>query len=109
VKNTATKMEYWVEVNHSDVCAMCRDRVPGCATGKPGKRIRTAMFLYFMEAIDYAQECQRRGVPVWLRKPRYIGNDRTVSDYSLYPVKDNKPAGLLRTPVVLDSRPGVEL
>jgi hypothetical protein len=104
-----TKMEYWVEVNHSDICSMCRDGVPGCASGKPGKRIRTAQFMYFMEAIDYAQECQRRSVPVWLRKPIYVGNDRTKSEYSLYPVRDSKPAGLLQTPVMLDGQPGVSL
>ena len=48
-----------------------------------------AQFVYFMEAIDYAQECQRRGVRVWLRKPRYVSfpRERTVSDYSVYPAK----------------------
>ena len=64
------------------------------------------MFLYFMEAIDYAQECQRRGVPVWLRKPRYVGN-RTVSEYSLYVVTDGRPA-VLQTPVLLDGKAGLQ-
>jgi hypothetical protein len=109
VKSNPHKMEYWVEVNHSDLCDMCSHGTPGCALGKPDQRIRVAQFVYFMEAIDYAQECQRRGVRVWLRKPRFVSfpKERTVSEYSLYDVKDGKPAGLLQTPIVLDGKPGI--
>ena len=65
----ANKMEYWVEVNHSDLCATCREGRRDCALSRPNQRIRVAQFLYFMEAIDYAQDCQKRGVRVWVRKP----------------------------------------
>jgi len=88
----ASKMEYWVEVNHSDLCATCREGRTDCALGRPNQRVRVAQFLYFQEAIDYAQECQRRGVGVWLRKPRYVSfpRERTVSEYSLYAAKAKK-------------------
>jgi hypothetical protein len=107
-KSAATKMEYWVEVNHSDLCTMCRDGMPGCASGRPNQRIRVAKFLYFMEAIDYCQDAQRKGVQTWLRKPRYVSfpTARTKSDYSHYPVKDGKPDGILTTPIILDGKPG---
>jgi hypothetical protein len=83
------KMEYWVEVKHSDLCATCREGRTDCALGRPNQRIRVAQFVYFMEAIDHAQECQRRGVRVWLRKPRYVSfpRERTVSEYSEYSEK----------------------
>jgi hypothetical protein len=83
-------MQYWVEVNHSDLCAICREGRTDCATGRQNQRIRVAQFLYFQEAIDYAQECQRRGVRVWLRKPRYVSfpRERTLSEYSEYPAQD---------------------
>lgn len=107
MRKTANKMEYWVEINHSDVCDNCSHGYYHCASGRPNLRIRVAQFLYFMEAIDYAQDCQRKGIRAWLRKPRYVSfpKERTMSEYSLYDV----PAKLLQTPVVLDGKPGIQL
>lgn len=62
-------------------------------------RVRVAQFIYFMEAIDYAQSLQKAGVQSWLRKPRLTENG-IESDYSHY---DLKPA--LQTPIVLDGKP----
>jgi hypothetical protein len=92
-------MEYWVEVKHVDVCSSCRDGAP--CQRRTSRRVRTAQFLYFMEAIDYAQECNRRGVSVWLRKPTYIGT-RIKSEYSFY----DASAKPMQTPIVLDGKAG---
>jgi hypothetical protein len=68
------------------------------------------MFIYFMEAIDYAQALQKAGIQCWLRKPVYKtienGNRKRVieSDYSHY---DLKPR--LETPIVLDGKAGIEV
>lgn len=83
-------MQYWVEVNHTRTRWFGR---PVAQSVRPSRHIAQrslAQFLYFQEAIDYAQECQRRGVRVWLRKPRYISfpRERTLSEYSEYPAKD---------------------
>jgi hypothetical protein len=94
--------QYWVEVRHQDYCAMCKDAVRmDCATAPkdaPKRRTRVAQFIYFMEAIDYAQALQKAGVQSWLRKPVFktieSGNRKRVikSDYSHYPVNaDGKP------------------
>jgi len=103
--------QYWVEVRHHDYCAYCKDvnaTRPDCATAPkdaPKRRTRVAQFIYFMEAIDYAQALQKSGVQSWLRKPTFKTIDgKTVieSDYSHY---DLKPR--LQTPIVLDGTAGL--
>jgi hypothetical protein len=111
-KQFAYDAQYWIEVRHQDHCAFCKDAVRNdCASAPkdaPTRRTRVAQFIYFMEAIDYAQALQKAGVQCWLRKPRYKtienGNRERVieSDYSHY---DLKP--LLQSPIVLDGKPGV--
>lgn len=104
--------QYWIEIRHIDHCAYCRESGQDrkdCATSPAvlNQRIRVAQFIYFMEAIDYAQGLQKHGVQSWLRKPRFVGQNGIESDYSHYPVKDGKPDGLLQTPVVPDGNPGM--
>jgi hypothetical protein len=95
--------QYWVEIRHQDHCSYCKDGVRhDCATAPKEikRRTRVAQFIYFMEAIDYAQALQKSGVQSWLRKPRFTQNG-IESDYSHY---DLKP--LLQTPIVLDGSVG---
>lgn len=107
-KQFATDAQYWVEIRHQDHCSYCKDAVrEDCASAPKDadrRRVRVAQFIYFMEAIDYAQGLQKAGVQSWLRKPRFVGNGQIESDYSHY---DLKP--LLQTPIVLDGQPGVAL
>jgi len=97
--------QYWVEVRHQDHCAFCKDAVRNdCASAPkdaPKRRTRVAQFIYFMEAIDYAQALQKAGIQCWLRKPVYKtienGNRARVieSDYSHYGWEPR-----LQTPIV---------
>ena len=104
-KQFATDAQYWIEIRHQDHCAFCRDAVrQDCASAPKDaskRRVRVAQFIYFMEAIDYAQGLQKVGVQCWLRKPRFVSGG-IESDYSHY---DLKP--LLQTPIVLDGRAGM--
>ena len=97
--------QYWVEIRHQDHCAYCKDSVRNdCASAPrdaPTRRTRVAQFIYFMEAIDYAQALQKSGVQSWLRKPRFVG-EKIESEYSHY---DLTPR--LQTPIVLDDNPGL--
>lgn len=81
--------QYWVEIRHQDHCAFCKDAVrTDCASAPKDagkRRVRVAQFIYFQEAIDYAQALQKAGVQSWIRKPRYAGK-RIESEYSHYPV-----------------------
>lgn len=99
--------QYWVEVRHQDHCAYCKDAVrQDCASAPKGaerRRVRVAQFIYFMEAIDYAQSLQKHGVQSWLRKPRFTQNG-IESEYSHY---DLSPK--LQTPIVLDGKPGLQV
>jgi hypothetical protein len=92
-------MQYWIEIDHSDTCDLCSHGRTDCASGKPHQRIRVAQFLYFMEAIDYAQALQAHGVQCWIRKPIYVGmpdngKQKTKSEYSHYPAKAASKAAI---------------
>lgn len=104
-KQFATDAQYWIEIRHQDHCSYCKDSVrKDCASAPEGadrRRVRVAQFIYFMEAIDYAQMLQKAGVQCWLRKPRFV-MDVIESDYSHY---DLQPR--LQTPIVLDGQAGL--
>jgi len=99
--------QYWVEVRHQDHCAYCKDSIRmDCASAPkdaPTRRTRVAQFIYFMEAIDYAQALQKAGVQSWLRMPRFTA-DGVESDYSHYSLEPR-----LQTPIVLDDKPGIPI
>lgn len=103
-KQFLTNAEYWIEIRHQDHCGFCKDAVRSDCASAPKdaarRRVRVAQFIYFMEAIDYAQMLQRSGIQSWLRKPRFTANG-TESDYSHY---DLQPR--LSTPILLNGKPG---
>lgn len=82
--------QYWVEIRHQDHCAFCKDAArTDCASAPKDagkRRVRVAQFIYFQEAIDYAQALQKAGVQSWIRKPRFVG-DTIESEYSHYPAE----------------------
>ncbi len=106
-KQFAADAQYWIEVRHQDHCSYCKDAVRSdCASASDDaarRRVRVAQFIYFMEAIDYAQGLQKHGIQSWLRKPRFTQNG-IESEYSHY---DLQP--LLKTPIVLDGRAGEQV
>lgn len=88
---------YWVEVEHKDICATCKqgmgDQCALAPVDATKHRTRVAQFIYFLEALDYVAECNKRGVSVWLRKPLFK-LDKVESEYTFYDYAARKqPAG----------------
>lgn len=88
-KQFLKESEYWVEVRHEDYCGFCKDGIrKDCALAPSDlKRVRVAQFIYFTEALDYAQTVSKRGVSAYVRKPRFQ-DGKTHSEFSFYPAQE---------------------
>ena len=82
MKLKSDNLAYSVYAKHGDTCGLaphCKNL--GCASGHTSEDyVLSAKFAYLQEAIDYAQECARRGVRV-----RMVGRATKtpyISDYT---------------------------